>query len=408
MYSSKIINASVTKLEQAFGRELKEFSPVEVDEFKDRLSDAFDAKGQQTRAYSAEEQFFIENELLMTKASYVYWAQRYAMINRDASTIGSLYPLLPSQQFIVSEIGRIEESIASGERQDGILINLLKGGRQIGGSTLAESINAHRATTQNNLFGLIAADIPAQSAYLFDMFERMVEGLPCWLRPTVTEQVKNTEIKFDGGTNIWVGSGKSVRGTTGQRGQLGRGKTLSIGHLSELSTWDATDQIQGALLPTIPRSPRVFFMFESTAKGRGGWWHEHWDKSRRGIGRFIPIFIPWYAEPQKYSLNCPEGWIPKETTLAHMRRCEATGAKWLHREVKLTKEQLFWYETTRLDYEESGQLSTFLEEYGAADDDECFQFSGKTIFGAAVIQRIADAARPLAGALEIRPMRDIR
>jgi hypothetical protein len=408
MYSPKIVQASVRVLEDAYKRELKEYSIDECAEFKDRLSDAFNEKGQQIRPYLPDEQSFVENELLMTKASYEYWAKRYCIINKDASTIAPMYPLLPSQQFILTRIGELEEKIHSGEREDGILINLLKGGRQIGGSTLAESINAHRTTTQGNLFGLIAADVPQQSAYLFDMYARMVEGLPAWIRPEILEKVKDTEIKFEGGTNIWVGSGKSVRGTTGQRGQLGRGKTLSIGHLSELSTWDATDQIQGALLPTIPRSPRVFFMFESTAKGRGGWWHEHWQKSRKGIGRFVPIFIPWYAEPKKFSLTPPEGWIPKDTTIAHMKRCEATGGKWTGGQVKLTKDQLFWYEITRNDYEESGQLSTFLEEYGAADDDECFQFSGKTIFGAPLIQRIQDVARPVAGALEIKPMRDIR
>jgi len=408
MYSPKIVRAAVVKLEEAYKRELREYTTDECAEFNDRLSDAFAEKGQQIRAFTAEEQAYIENELLMTKASWEYWAQRYCRINKDASTIAPMYPLLPSQEFILKKIGKLEEKIYEGEREDGILLNLLKGGRQIGGSTVAESILAHRSTTQNNLFGLIAADVPAQSAYLFDMYARMIDGLPPWLRPEILEKVKDTEIKFDGGTNVWVGSGKSARGTTGQRGQLGRGKTLSIGHLSELSTWEATDQIQGALLPTIPRSPRVFFMFESTAKGRGGWWHEHWLKSRKNIGRFVPIFIPWYAEPKKFSLTAPEGWVAKETTLAHAKRCEMTGGKWVDGEVRLTKDQLFWYETTRNDYEESGQLSTFLEEYGAADDDECFQFSGKTIFGAAVVQRIQDAARPVAGALEIKPMRDIR
>lgn len=407
MYSQKIIDSNIAALERAYHRDLREYTPQECEEFKDRLSDAFSDKGESLRGYTAEEQAFVENELLMVKASYPYWASRYCLINIGASSVGPMYPLLSSQQFILEEIARVEEQIADGEREDGIIVNLLKGARQTGGSTLAQSAIAHRATTQNNLFGLIAADVPAQSAYLFDMFERMIEGLPHWLRPTVTEQVKNTEIKFDGGTNIWVGSGKSVRGTTGQRGQLGRGKSLSVLHLSELSTWDATDQIHGALLPTIPRSPRVFCMFESTAKGRGGWWHEHWGKSRKGVGRFVPIFIPWYAE-KKYTLTAPADWEPKATTLAHAKRCEATSEKWVHKTLTLTRDQLFWYEKTREDYEESGQLSTFLEEFGAADDDECFQFSGKTIFGAQVVQSIQDAARPIAGALEIAPMRNLR
>lgn len=406
MFSERIIRAKVSALEAAYKRELVEYTPQECEEFRDRLSDAFDEKGNHTRAYTAEEQTYIENELLMVKASYIYWAQRYCTINIGAAGVGPMFPLLSSQEFILRELARIEELIDSGEREDGILVNLLKGARQIGGSTLAESIIAHRTTTQNHLFGLIAADSLEQSAFMFDMYERMVDGLPQFLLPKITDRVKNTEIKFDGGTNMWVGAGKQSRGATGKRGQLGRGKSLSVLHLSELSTWEATEQIQGALLPTIPRSPRVFCMFESTAKGRGDWWQEHWDKSRRGVGRFLPIFIPWFAE-QKYSLTAPAGWTPTASTLAHAKRCEETGEKWVHRKVNITREQLYWYEKTREDYEASNMLSTFLEEFGAADDNECFQYAGRTIFKASVLERIQNQMRPIAGAIEIKPMREI-
>jgi hypothetical protein len=126
-----------------------------------------------------------------------------------------------------------------------------------------------------------------------------------------------------------------------------------------------------------------------------------------GKSRFTPIFIPWYAEPRKYRRRPPEGWRPKDTTLNHARRCEEQGARWLHHPVRLTKEQLYWYEFTREDYEGQDALSDFLQEY-AADPEECFQYSGRGLVPVKVQQEIADAARPLLAGLRIIPAAEKR
>lgn len=343
--------------------------------------------------------------MLLGKVDWAYWAERYAQINVEGQGMARPYPLFDSQKLILNELALLELQIHEGTREDGILVNLLKA-RQLGASTEWEMLQAHRMATQNNIFGLVASDEPGTSAYLFDMFERIIENLPWYMRPGVKEHVKNTEMLFDGGSHIWMGSGKSTRGTEGMRGQLGRGKTLSVVHLSELSTWEATDQIDGALLPTMPPSARTLAGFESTAKGRNNWWHKHWKLSKAG-GRFHCIFIPWFAEPKKYRKTPPDGWEPAGITLAHAARCEAAGPRWLHRPVKLSKDQLFWYQETRKYYEERERLSLFLEEY-AADDDEAFQFSGQGVFPSAIMQRHEEIARGLAGAYEIGPMREIQ
>lgn len=411
MYHPTVISNSIDKLSEAYGLQPIEYSVAEVSAWVDRLAGAVDDKGNPKRPLTNEESQFIQNELILTKSSYKYWAERYCKINVAGQGIERMYPLLSSQDIIVREMGKVEHAIFKGEREDGILLNLLKGGRQMGGSTLAESILAHRSTTQNNLQGLIASDVPGEdgSGYLFGMYERIIDNLPWWLCPKVEDRVKNSEISFDGGSHLWVGAGKSIRGTAGKRGQLGRGKTLSLLHLSELSTWEAPDQIDSALMPTVPSHWRSFALFESTAKGQNNWWHKHWKISRdhAGSSRFIPVFIPWYAETSRYAKNPPADWIPKESTLAYAKRAEALGPRWVHRRVNLTKEQLYWYEFTRSLYEIKGDLKTFLEEYGAVDDEECFQFTGRSIFPLEVIQRIVDKAKPLLAVVEIGPPQDV-
>lgn len=415
MFSEKVVAAQREKLEASFNRKLQEYSISEVDDFRARLANAYDAKNQPIRSPTREEATFIQNELLLTKIDFRYWASRYCHINVKGTQLGRLFPLLESQSFLLQRIAKIEEEIFEGRHQDGILVNVLKAARQVGISTIAEAIGAHRFSTQNNIYGLIASDTPGEagSGYLFGMFELMLENLPPYLRPVEKAHVKNSEIEFDGGSHIWVGAGKSMKGTTGQRGQLARGKTLGFCHLSELSTWDIGDQIDSALLPTMHPQPNLFVLFESTAKGRDGrmvrnWWHKHWRvcASRKFDREFVNVFIPWYAEPS-YSKIPPVDWEPAATTLAHARRCEETSPRWFGHRVTLKREQLYWYEMKRAYFEAKDDLRSFLEEYGAADDDECFQMAGRGIFSPQLVQKIVDNAKPLVAMAEVKPLREV-
>lgn len=410
MYHQEVTSASVHTLEEHYRprQPLRAYTPLEVEEWKDRLSDVLDSKGRHTRQVTAEEQTFIINEWILTKASYQYWAERYCYITLEGAGFGPMFPLFDSQKLMLDEAARLEKKAFDGESMGGVLLAILKA-RQLGASTWAESMLTHRATTQNHVYGLIASDVPGAegSGYFFGMFEQMVDALPWWLAPKVLEHVKDEELLFHGGTHIWVAAGKSTRGTTGNRGQIGRGKTVSVLHLSELSTWEDPGQLDGSLFPSIPlNNPRVLGMCESTAKGRNNWWHKHWDKAVSGKSRWHPIFIPWYAEPSKYRLNAPSEWTPSPTTLAHAKRCEETGPRWMHHPVKLNRDQLFWYESTRAEFEVDNNLSLFLEEY-AADPEEAFQHSGKGLFSSVVLQRVQDSVKPLSGVVEVVPNREL-
>lgn len=410
MFHPLVVESSTQKLWDNWkpGFLPRELSISEADDLTKRLAKHIDEKGNIVKEITAEEAKLITNERLMVKASFKYTAERYLIINREGAGLGRMFPLLESQQFILDRIADKELEIHEHKVSDGILVNLLKGARQIGGSTLAEAIGAYKFTQQNHLFGVIAADEPGTSAYIFDMFERFVENMPWWLKPIEVEHVKNSEILFDNDSHIWVGAGKSTRGTEGKRGQLGRGRTISFGHLSELSSWDAAEQIDDAFMWSLPRSWRTFVLFESTAKGRHNWWHEHWEVSKTGKGRFFCIFIPWYAEPGKYGIPAPVDWSPTPHTIAHAARCEESSTKWMKRRITLTRDQLYWYESTREYYEAKDELQKFIEEVGAVDDDETFQHSGRSIFPGPTIQRIRESARPIAAVLEVGPWADLK
>jgi hypothetical protein len=162
-------------------------------------------------------------------------------------------------------------------------------------------------------------------------------------------------------------------------------------HISELPTWENPEQLDTALLPAIPYAPDTLVLYEATAEFAGDWWHKHWLASGEGVGRFRNIFIPWSAEPSKYSLPAPVGWIPAASTVKHAEKCERDSPRWFNGETRrLNRNQLYWYETTRKFYEAKGQLYKFLKEY-PADDLECFQYAGRSIFTLEQLEQIDQA-----------------
>lgn len=419
MYSSRLVAIRRGQLERLLHAELprglREYSVPEVLEYQDRMKDLWGKKGEQLRPLSVEEERFIQNEQLLSKVDFEYFASRYITINLAGQTLGLLYPLWESQRLIIAEIGRIEWDRYQTNYPDGVIINVLKD-RQTGVTTLSESIIFHRLVTHSHVFGLLASDVPDSSDFLWDMFERMLDHLPWYMRPMTLERVKNDEIVFGTESRLFWGASKSTRGadkperssSAGQKGQLGRGRTVSVAHLSELATWTNPAQIDSALEPAIPRTPFSFWLRESTANGRGksNWWWMEWQLGKSGKGRAANIFIPWYAEATRHHLPALLSWAPNADTLAHARRAEEHGPRWLHRTVNLTRDQLYWYETSRDQAIAKDKLEDFLQEH-PADDEEAFQYSSKSVFPLMLRERIKNQARPMTGMIEVVPHREL-
>jgi hypothetical protein len=419
MYSSQLvaIRRGIVErtLAQDLPRGLQEFSVEEVKEFQFRMADLWDRKGAQTRPLSKAEQAFVVNEQILGKIDFKYFSERYTTINIGGQALGKLYPLWETQKLILAEIARVEWANYEQGHPDGIVVNLLKD-RQVGGSTLSIAILAHRLLTHANVFGLLASDVPDSSDFLWDMFERIYDHLPWYMKPTAKERVKNDLFLFGTESHLFWGASKSTRGADksgrnaqdGLKGQLARGKTLSCIHNSELATWTRPEQIDVSLKPAVAVSPLTFWMRESTAQGRGktNWWWLEWQLAKSGKSRAHNIFIPWYAEASRHWLPAPVGWSPSLTTLAHARRAEEQGPRWLHRPVKLSREQLCWYETTRAEAEAKEQLEEFLQEH-PADDDEAFQYATKSVVPVLLRERIKAQARPLKGMIDVKPYREI-
>jgi hypothetical protein len=396
MYDPVVTADQVAAFETHFGVPLPTRTVDECRAMVRHLDGIYDPDaGRPTRDLTRDEQTFISAEILRSRVDFRYWAERYALVNKAGRALEPLYPLWVSQELVIAALAKREREQ---DRQGG-LVTTLKA-RQLGVSTLSEALLVHVTTLQKNREALIASDVTTSTVGLMEKADLMVRSLPWWLKPAITKRVMSGEhphIHFDTESKIYGESGKQMRGQkvedSGEsKGEIGRSKTLTVIHLSELATWENPDQIDTALFPAIPWEPYVVGITESTAKGRHNWHQSHWDKAVAGLSRFAPVFIPWGAEPSKYRLPPPAGWRPSADTEAHARKCEAEWPRWLGKPVTLEREQLYWYERERSAWEHDDRLADFLAEYPATPE-ECFQYSGRSIFSLALRERIDRQAR---------------
>jgi hypothetical protein len=418
MYAPAVIAARQALLEQQAGEllpsgQLERFPVAYCHAMVRDLEQLWDPdKGQPTRPFSQEEEAFVTNESMLVKIDYRYAAERYVFINYEGQSLRPMFPLWESQELILQAIARVELLHWQTGHPDGILGNILKG-RQLGASTLCQSFLAHRCLTHGHVRTLIASDVPQNSGSegLFGMLELVVEHWPWWLKPREKFHTKSHHLMWANGSRVVVESGKSMKGGLqeegAEKGQIGRSKTYSAFHLSEITTWERPEQINSSLLPAVPYTPRTFGMRESTAQGRNNYWHTEWKLADAGQDpRFFNVFIPWYAERSKYWLPYPPTWIPDSDTLAFAKRATEFGPRYMHRPVTLAKEQLYWYELHRNAAIKREELYRFLSEY-PSEPEEAFQNSGRSIFTIETQNRVAHQARPLADLWNVAPRHEL-
>lgn len=356
-----------------------------------------------SRPLTAEDQSFIVQELTRSRCDARYWLETYACVKTKDQALRRL-TLMESQRVAFDRMADVELLCANGERYDGLLFVILKA-RQLGMSTLVEALLLLKTIFTPYTTALVASDEEANSSHLFDMAERVFDNLPWWMQPTKTGHVKNHELVFGGIDSEMIcrwgrsmGGGKNTESMG--RGQVGRSWTIPLFHISELATWENPDQLDEALFGSVPVLPSSFGFLESTGRGRHNWWHQRWQASVKGSGRFSPIFIPWFAETHTYRRPAPVGWQPNALSVDHAAQAERISQRWCGRTIRLDRDQLFWWETERADYEERGKLAKFLAEY-CADPEDAFQNLEGCVFGGELVYRMSQRSKSIQGAFDL-------
>jgi hypothetical protein len=226
--------------------------------------------------------------------------------------------------------------------------------------------------------GLVMAHEADSTTTLFDLYTRVHDNVPEWVRPSTKYQSRNYLFfdRLDSALRVATAGGRGVA----------RGETLTVAHLSEVAFWPVAFAIANfnGLIQAVPDEPGTAVFLESTANGMTGKFREMWVKATTGENGYEPFFSAWFESPE-YSKTAPDDFerTPDEKALV---------ADVLERDgVSLSDDQLYW---RRLKIGESSH-ELFRQEYPSYAD-EAFLSTGRPVFDPdQIVARLAKLPQPV-------------
>jgi len=204
---------------------------------------------------------------------------------------------------------------------------------------------------------------------LFDMTKRYHENCPEILKPH-TKYSSRRELSFD------VLDSSYVVATAGGEA-IGRGETLTHVHASELAFWSKTTAADNwnSLTQAVPNTKGTAIFVESTANGVSGIFYELWKGAVEGTNGFVPVFIPWFADPE-YRETVPDNFerTPEEQEISEAYDLDDGQLMFRRRKVA------------------QNGLDLFKQEY-PSEPEEAFLTTGRPVFNSEQLQKILTTAR---------------
>jgi hypothetical protein len=247
--------------------------------------------------------------------------------------------------------------------------NIVLKARQLGMTTWAAARFFLKTITRPGTLTLEVAHSQESAEEIFRIVHRFLDKLPEELRkgPLKTSRANVRQIVFPE-------MDSQYRVVTAGDRNAGRGLTVQNLHCSELARWpgDPAETLAG-LRAALTLGAEL--ILESTPKGKGGCFHEEWEKAdEMGMVRH---FFPWWME-EHYRARAVDQSSLSEEELKLMER---------H---KLTPEQIGFRRKVRTDFRGLAR-----QEY-AEDPESCFLASRDSIFELDVIEaRLPEAPEPV-------------
>lgn len=249
--------------------------------------------------------------------------------------------------------------------------------RQMGFSTLTESILFKETATKFNVNTGIIAHKEEATTNLFTMSKRIYDNLPEEIKPA-KKSSNAKELIFD--NKEGTGLKSKIKCMTAGADGVGRSDTFNNLHISELAFWgDGAKETMLGLMQAVPNLPNTMVIIESTANGYE-YFKDMWDKAVKGESDFIPLFVGW-QDLKEYQME----YTGFELTEEEKKIKEA---------FKLTNEQLTWRRWC-INNNCGGDINQFKQEYPMTPE-EAFITSGTPVFDKVnLVARIETAPKPL-------------
>lgn len=245
--------------------------------------------------------------------------------------------------------------------------------RQLGLSTLIEAMFFAITATSHNKKTLIVAHDTVATSNLFNMNKFFFDHLPDPIKP-MTKASNAREILFENPTRDPVAKQKNPGFRSSIKcvpanGEVGRSDTLTNVHASEVAFWRTMNQTLDSLSQAVPNEPNTSIIIETTPNGFNQF-KEFWDDTVAGKTDYIPVFLPWFEDPD-YRKPVPPGTVWTEEELL------------LKKTYDLDDEQLSW-RRQEIRSNLRGDSEKFKQEYPSCPE-EAFLMSGNPFFENAIV-----------------------
>jgi hypothetical protein len=229
------------------------------------------------------------------KHDFAWYSENFLKIRDKKANIVD-FKLNVAQKIV---LGKIKEL-----REQGLPVRiLLLKARQMGMSTFTEGFIFHDTSTNENKNALIIAHEESASANLFNMSKLYYEYLPDLIRP-MKKYANGKVLQFENPTSDESeksrnpGLRSKISIATAGAGEVGRSATVHNLHVSELAFFPDPKITMLGLMQCVPDAPNTNVIIESTANGVGDYFHELWQAAEKGLNDFVPIFLPWFIQPE--------------------------------------------------------------------------------------------------------------
>lgn len=273
--------------------------------------------------------------------------------------------------------------------------------RQMGFSTAVEALCYWWTSTNFNINSVIIGNDEKSSLNLYRMFRRYFDNTNILFKPSVRYNTKSdlTFEKFDE-TGKQIGLGSAIKIETAKNKSAGRSDTVNFLHASELGAWENGEDLVASLMQTVPDAevmdkPSMVFL-ESTAEGRGNYFHKEYVAAVNRKNNYQPLFAPWwildtYERDATFEdlgrLNDYESFLVELMKKGH----ETLGHKFAIKEESIPR-KIAYYRRKAKDF--AATPERLPQEYPSTWE-ESFIASGKNVFNPLALQEMEKDATPL-------------
>ena len=273
--------------------------------------------------------------------------------------------------------------------------------RQMGFSTAVEALCYWWTSTNFNINSVIIGNDEKSSLNLYRMFRRYFDNTNILFKPSVRYNTKSdlTFEKFDE-NGKQIGLGSAIKIETAKNKSAGRSDTVNFLHASELGAWENGEDLVASLMQTVPdaevmEKPSMVFL-ESTAEGRGNYFHKEYVAAVNRKNNYQPLFAPWwildtYERDATFEdlgqLSDYEKFLVELMRKGH----ETLGHKFPINEESIPR-KLAYYRRKAKDF--AATPERLPQEYPSTWE-EAFIASGKNVFNPLALQEMEKDATPL-------------